>query len=232
MSAPVRFPAGVTTDRAHELLGFFGQIPPFIWHQWADDFDGYTAADWTVTVVDGGAAGADTQAVEDEDGGVLKLTNNAADNDNSFLQWASETFKFESGKKLVFQARFKVSDATQSDFVMGLQITDATPLDVTDGVFFQKDDDDTELDVHVEKDNTQTSETNIHTMANDTYVEVGFYYDGKDAVNVFVDGSQVARLGTDNLPDDEELTISFGIQNGEAAAKSMSIDYILSAKER
>ena len=34
------------------------------------------------------------------------------------------------------------------------------------------------------------------------------------------------------MPDDEVLTPSFGIQNGEAAAKTMSIDYILAAKER
>ena len=29
--------------------------------------------------------------------------------------------------------------------------------------------------------------------------------------------------------DDEELTISFGIQNGAAAAKTMTIDYVLAA---
>jgi hypothetical protein len=29
-----------------------------------------------------------------------------------------------------------------------------------------------------------------------------------------------------NLPDDEELTVSFGIQNGAAAAKTLSVDYI------
>ena len=35
-----------------------------------------------------------------------------------------------------------------------------------------------------------------------------------------------------NAPDDEELAVSFGIQNGAAAAKVMTMDYISAGKER
>jgi hypothetical protein len=35
-----------------------------------------------------------------------------------------------------------------------------------------------------------------------------------------------------NAPDDEELTVSFGIQNGAAAAKTLTVDYIGASKER
>ena len=35
-----------------------------------------------------------------------------------------------------------------------------------------------------------------------------------------------------NAPDDEELTLSFGIQNGAAAAKTLSVDYVGAYKER
>ena len=35
-----------------------------------------------------------------------------------------------------------------------------------------------------------------------------------------------------NVPDDEELTIAFGIQNGAAAAKTMTLDFIICAVER
>ena len=38
-------------------------------------------------------------------------------------------------------------------------------------------------------------------------------------------------MGT-NAPDDEELAVSFGIQNGEAVAKVMTLDYISAGKER
>ena len=50
-------------------------------------------------------------------------------------------------------SRFKLSDATQSDALVGLAITDTTAIDgVTDGIFFTKDDGDTNLDFVVEKD--------------------------------------------------------------------------------
>ena len=50
---------------------------------------------------------------------------------------------------------------------------------------------------------------------------------------MFIDDAKVATQTTlTNAPDDEDLTISFGIQNGEAAAKTMTIDYILAAVER
>ena len=35
-----------------------------------------------------------------------------------------------------------------------------------------------------------------------------------------------------NAPDDEEIALSFTIQNGEAVAKTMSIDYLVAGKER
>ena len=90
----------------------------------------------------------------------LLLTNAAGDNDLDFLQLKGEAFKLSTIRKHT-SSRFKVSDATQSDFVMGLQITDTTPLATTDGVFFIKDDGDTNLDSIVEKDSTSTDTTAI-----------------------------------------------------------------------
>lgn len=231
MARPSHFPNGVSTTAVGDPLYEFKVPDPTQYHTYMNDFDTFTAADWTITTTEAGAGNA-TEALADEDGGVLLITNDDADNDADFFQLGAEGFKFVSGKKLFFKARFKVSDATQSDFVMGLQITDTSPLDVTDGVFFQKDDGDTDLDFHVEKDGTATSATGVHTMVDATYVVVAFYYNGDDEVQYFVDGAKIGTLATTNLPDDEELTISFGLQNGEAAAKTMSIDYIFCAKER
>jgi len=208
-------------------------------HIWFDDFDNYEADQWVVTVVDSGEDAAHTQAIQNEDGGVLKITNNDADDDSTFLQYsgddasaAVETFKFEPGKKLMFKARWKLNDATQNDAIIGLQITDTTPLDATDGVIFRTDDGDTNLDFHVTKNSTSTSASAIGTLADDTYVVTAFYYNGVDAIKYYVDGVHVGTAAVTNLPDDEELTVSFGIQNGEAAANTMSVDYILVAKER
>jgi hypothetical protein len=50
---------------------------------------------------------------------------------------------------------------------------------------------------------------------------------------VFVNDEQIGTLdGSSSYLPDTELTISFGIENGSAGAKTMSVDYILAAKRR
>ena len=223
-----RFPNGVTNVGEQSLFAELGQPAATLYHTYFEDFDYYTAADWTVTETQAGA----TQALTDGDGGLLLITNTAADNDLVSLQKVGESFRFASGKPLFFEARFKVSDATQSDVVIGLQITDTTPLDVTDGVFFIKADGAATVDFRVEKNNTATTASAMATMANDTYIRLGFYYDGVSAVQYFVNGSIAGSSVTTNLPDDEDMTITIAIQNGEAVAKTMTVDYVYVAKER
>ena len=222
-----RFPNGVTNVGEDSLFAALGQLAGPQFHTYFEDFDYYAAADWTVTETQAGA----TQALTDGDGGLLLLTNTAADNDLVALQKVGESYRFASGKKLFFEARFKVSNATQSDVVMGLQITDATPLDVSDGVFFLKSDDSTTINLLVEKNNTATT-TSVGTLADDTYIRLGFYYDGNSSIQAFVNGTYVATSATTNLVDDEDLTISFALQNGNAVARTMTVDYVYVAKER
>lgn len=228
---PTRFSGGLNTERKTSPLSEMGLPDPSSMHVFFDDFDRYVAGDWTITTTEAGAGSA-TEALTDADGGVLLVTNAAGDNDLDFFNKVGESFLIAAGKKTFFKARFKVSDATQSDVVMGLQITDTTMLAVSDGIFFQKDDGDASLDFHVEKDGTATSASAIHTVVDDTYIVVAFYYNGVDEVQYFVDGAKKGTSVVTNLPDDEELTVAFGLQNGEAAAKTMSVDYILVAKER
>jgi hypothetical protein len=234
MASPVRFPGGVTNAAPDGPLAQFGLPDPSSWHVFFDDFDRFVVGDWTITTTEAGAGSA-TEALTDADGGALLITNDAADNDADFFQKVGESFLLASGKRAVFKARFKVSDATQSDFVMGLQVTDTTPLDATDGVYFMKDDGDANLDIYCRKDATtgSTSATAIHTVVSDTFLEVAWAYDGKGGLKYFVDGVHKGTLDASAtyLPD-TELTVSFGIQNGEAVAKTMTVDYILAAKER
>lgn len=195
-----------------------------------EDFFNWVAADWTVT-----ETGVATQAISDAAHGVLLVTNAAADNDASFQQYVgtgAECWSFVSGKRLMFRARFKVSGATQSDVVIGLQITDTTPLAVTDGIYFRKDDGDTNLDFVIIKDSTATTVTGAGTMADDTWMVVEFHYDGSGTMDYYIDNVLLGSAAITNVPDDEELTVSFGIQNGEAVAKTMSVDYITVVQER
>lgn len=123
--------------------------------------------------------------------------------------------------------------------MLGLQVTDTTPLDVTDGIYFQKDDGDTNIDFYVSKDATTgrlTTTAFATASAAGTYMRLGFYFDGKRYIYLYMDGVMVDKVDLTTtlatyLPD-TELTISFGVQNGEAVAKTMSVDYIFAAKER
>ena len=223
------FDNGVTNRPAGTLFGSLKTFDPTRFHTYMEDFDYYTAADWTVTETQVGA----TQALTDADGGVLLLTNTAADNDLVALNKVGESFRFAQGAPLYFSARFSVNDATDSDLVMGLQITDTTPLDVTDGVFFLKSDGSANVSLVIEKDSNQTTIDNFITLADNTFITLGFYWDGLDSIWVGVGNSATHRVDVgSNLPDDEDLTISFAVQNGEAVAKTMSVDYIFVAKER
>lgn len=203
---------------------------PHAGHVYFNDFDTFDAAEWTITTTEAGAGDA-TEALGDGDCGILVITNDAADADNDFLQKKGESFLFEVGKKLWFEARCKISDVVDSTFVIGLQITDTTPFDVTDGVFFLKPDTDATVSLLVEKNNTATT-TAVGDLVNDTYVQLGFYYDGVSAIYAYLNRALVGTSVVTNLPDDEVLTVSFGIQNGVAVAKVLTIDYIMVAKER
>jgi len=227
MLSTTRFPNGVTNVGEDSLFAAMGQLAPTKFHTYMEDFDYYAAADWTVTETQAGA----TQALTNGDGGLLLLTNSAADDDLNALQKVGASFAFAAGKKLWFEARFKVSDATQSDFVMGLQGTDTTPLDTTDGVFFLKADGSTSVSLLVEASSTATTTASVATVADDTFVRLGFWYDGDAAVYYFVNGALGGKSVTTNLPT-ADLRVSFGIQNGEAVAKTMTIDYVFVAKER
>lgn len=231
MGAPARFTSGVTTARLTNPLGSFGMPDPTAWHVYFNDFDTFVAGDWTITTTEAGAGSA-TEALTDEVGGVLLVTNDNADNDADFFQKVGESFRFTAGKKTLFKARFKTSNATQTDLIFGLVITDTTPLANSDGVFFLKADDAATVALSVNKNSTATTSSTLATLADATYVTLAFAYNGKDAVEAYVNDAKVATLATTNLPDDEDLTVTFGIQNGSAAAHTLSVDYIFAAQER
>lgn len=223
---PTRFVNGMTTATKGSPFGEFILPDEVQCHTFFDDFDTYDATQWTVT-----ETGTATQALTDGDGGLLLITNSAADNDASFSQKVGESFRFATNKKLWFDCKFKVSDATQSDVVIGLSITDTTPLAVTDGVYFIKADDSTTINMKVVKNSTATT-TAVGTLVTDTYARLSYYYDGVSGIAVFFNGVQVATSAVTNLPDDEDLTITYGIQNGNGVARNMTIDYIFASKQR
>ncbi len=240
MPSPVRYTAGVATAAKDSTLFNYPAPDPTKVHQYFTDFNEYVVGDWTLTTVELGAGSA-TEALGDEAFGALVVTNDAADNDSDFFQKLGESFLLTAGKKAWFKTRLKISDATQSEFYAGLMITDTDPLSatagdgVTDGVFFMKEDGAATLDVYCQKDTTtgQTSAAGIATIVADTYITLGWEYDGVNAVKYFINDVHKGTLDASStyLPN-TELTVSFGIKNGEAVAKILTVDYLFAAIER
>ena len=232
-STITRFPNGISTSAEGEPLNDFVLPDMTKAHVYFEDFDYYTAADWTITVVETGAGSA-VQALTNLDGGNLLLTNDNAVSDRISYNKVGESFLFELGKKSWFEARWKTSDNFQTDIVFGLQITDATPTAVSDGVYFRSlagastDD----IQFNITKGSGGQQQANIGTLVADTFIRTAFTFDGVDAWKVYVDGGLVKQFTETGFPDDEEMTISFSIANNNAVANTMTVDYLLAAKER
>ena len=232
------FTSGVTNVTANGSGAKLKLPDPIKFHTQTLDFDKYTAGDWVITTTEAGTGSA-TEALTSADGGVLLLTNAAGDDDFDSLQWAGgsgsvyESYLFDASKDFFFKCRIKTSDATQTDVIVGLHITDTTPVAaITDGIYFLKSDGSTTVSLVVNKDSSATT-TSAGTMADDTWTTLGYYYSSKDRkFYIYKDNVLAGTSVNTNAPDDEEIALSFTIQNGEAVAKTMSVDYLVAGKER
>lgn len=191
----------------------------------------YAATDWVVTTTEAGGGDASEDLAGDERCGALLITNDSNDNDLDALQGTEEIWKLEAGEKLWFETRLKINDVDQVDMFVGLAITDTTVLDTSDRVGFQIDDENASILCKTEKNGTETSTDSGVDGADDTYVRLGFYWDGVSAVRFYVNRALVATHTT-NVPDDENLCLTIHFQNGEAAAQTCHIDYFYVCMER
>lgn len=180
---------------------------------------------WTTTLVEAGA-GESTVTIPDGSAGTLLLTTDANEDDGIELQKIGENFGFSASQAMTyFGIRFKVSEATQSDFLVGLCITDTTLLGgLSDGVYFEKLDGSTSMSCTTEKDSSETQTDTIGTVVADTYMTLEFLFDGT-SVEFFVDGVGVAQH-TLTIPDDELLTPSIHFLAGSTVAKTMTVDWV------
>jgi hypothetical protein len=206
-----------------------GQEPDYV--VYFNDFvmaQDYAAADWVVTETTAGA----TQALAaDELNGALKLTSEANDDNVVQIQGNEETWKLSAGKQLWFETKVKIGDATEQDMFVGLATTDASIIaGTTDCVGFRKLDGTTAC-LSITEDNTSETTSAAVTMAADTYVTLGFYWDGKNKVDFFVNRALTATHTT-NIEQTNKLALALTMQNGEAGIKTMTIDYVYVAQER
>lgn len=198
--------------------------------------------DWTFTVTNSTAP----TTVTHEHGGSAAFANATADNDRIEVDETAEWIKLTDGIIMHFQCKAKFSDATQADYGFGIGIIDTDWLGDTaimsDGIFFEKNDGDTNIDLVIAYNATSTSDyvrvaaigtadTSYHVY--DLVVIMDPTVDGAGYVYAFIDGAEVvSNYYSSGLPYDEELCIKYGVQNGEAAAKTLTLEYIGAAVNR
>lgn len=243
--APTQFTGGV----GNSLPGSFGALVPFPYpaqyYSWFTDFDRFNAlttgsADWVLTGTNVAVANAQ---ITDAENGILSFATAAVDADGIFAQWhggnattdVAETFKFTAGKELWCSARFSLSDVTDEAFLIGLAVADTTPIDAVDGVFFRKADLSTTLQLVSTITGPTVVSANLLTMAASTFYEIGYHYNGIDAVRAYLRSNgtweSVGSVGVSALPT-TELAVTMALLNGSAGAKTALIDYLFVAKER
>ena len=224
------------------------------WHeQWWDFNSDLELGDFAIDVI--GGVGAEqcgwkgSVVISDGRLGELLITNDSQDNASTIVQAIKENIRFNSlGKTTYLIARLKVSDDDQIDWMFGAWKRDTVPLGGTDGasdgIWFRKDDGDDNLDA-VRAYNAATfpddysQENDIYTVVADTYMilTIRVVMDANTAaigtVNFYVDNviKYTTTAGSSIVPD-EELAIGVGVMNGEAVAKTMTIDGMGILQER
>lgn len=196
--------------------------------QWVEEFvqtpfaSANNIATCTTTLVGSSTAALEAGAT----GGVLLITTGGTEDNGANIQALGESFKLAAGKECYFGAKFKISEATQSDFLIGLAITTTGALGgVTDGLYFRKVDATTTMNLVLEKDSTETETAYGTGLSADTWYTVEWYFDGT-SVAWYVNGTEQTAPVTTNLPDDEWLSPIVQFLTGATAAITMRVDWI------
>lgn len=227
-----RFPGGVTNESLTSLFANMGQPNPLLYSSYLNDFMTYVAGDWVVT-----ATGAATEALTAGDGGLLLVTNSAGNNDIVELQKTPAMFAFDVTKSAWFKARLKVNLASLCQMIVGLQVINTDPTAATDGIYFNKAQASPLVDFICRKNTTTGSETTlaVGTMADDTYMTFGWYFDAEALrVDFFINDNAVGSMDASAsfLPDATNLSPVVFLKNGEAVAKTMTVDYLYLIRRR
>lgn len=209
----------------------FPTVPLMQFYQYFNDFMNYLGAtEWTVTNANGG-----TLALRDEAGGVLRITNGATAAWLVSIQKIGEAFLPAVGKRFFGRVRFRTPDVINGGILVGLAITDATPLDATDGIYVIKDDAAATASLVVRKDATTGSQSAaLGSITADEWFTVDLFYDGGDRLYYAVNGTVLGYLPytTAYIPD-TEITPTVYRGNGAAGSSEvLDVDTLWFAQER
>lgn len=213
------------------------------------DFDNFVVLENTFDATVGGYVstgdtGGSVALVGLAPGSVLNWETGAADNDGNILQRQGSAAAFDidlnSGRRVAYEARLAIVSGGEIAFFFGLAeegltkdliVNDGATLEDKDYIGFWAKAHATDVDVDcVYRIEGGSQVDAVETVTEDddgNYNTYGFVFDGKTTVDWYVNGVKVgtSTLTAATFPDDQALTPTMCIKNGEAAAKSVRVDY-------
>ena len=134
-----------------------------------------------------------------------------------------------------------MSDATQTDVIMGITSTDTTPIGaaaseetgVSDGMFFLKIDGATDWRFYVRSGSTTiASAVSLGTITAATPDILAFDYNPQNKeVSIYVNNVKKSTVTATTFPAGVQYA-QIGIQNGDANARNLTVDWVLACQER
>jgi len=198
-----------------------------------DFADGMAMATSFTVIKDTGAAVAVSPGQ-----GLLITSAATTDDDGGSFQTITLPFQPTANKRINFWARAKLSDATQSEMMIGLTEAFVTNpeamLTAAEHIAFTKADGTTAVVAVNEADGTQTASTTTtaKVMADDTFMDFGFVVNGTTSIDYWINGTWVANH-TANINSDEAMALGFYHISGVATGtKTATVAYIGAAQER
>lgn len=255
MGAPTRFPNGLSTAVVGSNLGMYPHPDPTSIYTDFIDFGHYGAADWTVTnttshqtiglVAGAGGLISTVGGASSVTGDIGAIIANPLDF-NLPVNAVSSTYP-PTGQ-LWFYSAFKATTAINDQLQIGLTAANAA-LTPTDGLYFNKAAGSTAVTFVVRKGSASlaasaysTGSTTVATLANATTLELGFYYDGKGTVYVYVNEACVCTVDVGastglvaaTFPQATALGAGFGCKAAATAPTTadMIVDFLLASQSR
>jgi len=238
MSNPTRLYSGLSTAYPNEPLYSFPFPDPFHTGStqaigsstYTNDFNTLIGTDYTVTGT------SSTFALTSGIGGWAILTPGGTTTASAAYK-NGQFYQFVAGNRSWFTCRFKTSAvAGNISYYVGLRNGSGT----TDGLWFAKAAASTSINLVSTVNSTATTlVTGVATAVADTFVEVGFYYDGTDLIvysgNATTAMGPVARVAAPTIGSSgtnlTNAVLSPVFQITPVATDTLTTDFVLAAQE-
>lgn len=255
MASPTRFPAGVSTQAIGSTLGQFPLPDPTDLSVDFEDFFQYVAGDWTVT----NTATHQTIGLVAGNGGLISTVGGAssATSDIGAIQTNPLNFNIATNattatapptQQAWFYTAFKATTAINDQLQVGVAASIAA-LTPTSGIYFNKAAGSTAITFVVRKGSASlaataysSGTTTVATLVDATYIKLGWYYDGKGNIDVFVNDAKVCSVDVGvstgtmvaTFPNATAMGMGFGCKAAATAPTTadMIVDFMLSAQTR